>query len=110
MTDPGGCQSNPATGTLWRLREQLFPGLGVFDEDRAHRATLRGLEDLLDRVSVRIDRFRLAVVIEPEDMRGERLAHCVADAEAVVDPDAYHLGHRRPLFPADPQRLQRPER
>src|SRR5439155_19998219 len=109
MTDPGGCQSNPATGTLGRLREQLFPGLGVLDEDRAHRATLRGLEDLLDRVAVRIDRFRLAVGIEPEDVRGERLAHRIPDAEVVVDPDAHLPGHRRPLLPADRQRFQRPE-
>ena len=47
----------------------MLPGLGVLHEDCAHRATLGGLEDLLDRVSVRIDRFRLAVVVEPKDMR-----------------------------------------
>ena len=32
------------------LREQLFPSLRIFDEDRADGAVLRCLQDLLDRI------------------------------------------------------------
>src|SRR4051794_21673800 len=50
-----------AIGLIEQLGEQLFAGLGVLDNDRAHRAVLRGLKDLLFAVAGRVDRLRLAI-------------------------------------------------
>src|SRR6266403_1940905 len=75
------------------LREQLFPGFRVLDEDRADRAVLGCLEDLLDRVAGGIDGFRLAVLIEAKHLGGDRLAHGIPDADVVVHPDAQLASH-----------------
>src|SRR5438132_9634669 len=75
------------------LREQLFPGFRVLDEDRADRAVLGCLEDLLDRVAGGIDGFRLAVLVEAKHLGGDRLAHGIPDADVVVYPDAQLSRH-----------------
>ena len=89
----------PERGERLHLREQLFPGLRILDEDRADRAVLGRLQDLLDRVARGIDGFRLAVVVEAKHLRGDRLAHGIPDADVVVYPDAQLASHRRPLLP-----------
>jgi len=76
-----------------RLREQLFASFRILDKDRADRATLRRLQDLLDRIAGRIDRFRLPVVVEAKYLRGDRLAHRIADAGGVVYPNAQFPSH-----------------
>ena len=76
-----------------RLGEQLFAGLRILHEDRADRAILRGLEDLLDSVAGGIDGFRLAVLVEAKHLGGDRLAHGIPDAHVVVYADAQFAGH-----------------
>jgi hypothetical protein len=73
----------------------LLAGLGVLDEDRADGAVLGRLQDLLNGVSCGIDGLSLTVVVEPEDLRRDRLAHRIADAHVVVDADAQLTGHWR---------------
>jgi hypothetical protein len=41
----------------------LFARIGILDSNRADRAVLRGFENLLLAVARRIDRLRLAVVV-----------------------------------------------
>jgi len=84
----GGPSPQGLVGEGQQLGEQLLPGLRVLDEDRADRAILRCLQDLLDSVGCRIDGFRLAVVVEAKHLWGDRLAHSVPDAYVVVHPDA----------------------
>src|SRR5215510_14114696 len=82
------------------LGEQAFPGLGIFHEDGAYRAVLRGLQDLLLRVTGGIDRFGLTVVVELEDLGGDALAHGIANTHVVVDPHAKFSRHDdSPLIP-----------
>src|SRR5579862_4115653 len=96
---PALCQGEPS-----KLREQLLAGFGVLDDDRAHRAVLRRFEDFFLGVTLRIDRLRLTVVVHAKHIRGVGLAHLIADAEKVIDPDAQLAGHRPLLLPVDRQR------
>src|SRR5262249_15328150 len=66
------------------LRKQLLPCLRVLNEDRADGAVLGRLQDLLNGVSRGINGLRLTVVVEPEDLRRDGLAHRIADAHVVV--------------------------
>src|SRR5207248_9347583 len=98
---PGACRrgaqsaipSGPSPAP--RLGEQLFAGVGVLDGNRADRTILRCFEDLLLAVARRVDRFGLPIVVEPEDVRREGLAHRVADASGVIDADAQVASHLR---------------
>jgi hypothetical protein len=60
-----------------RPRKQAFPPLRIFHDDGTDGAVLRRIQDLFDRVALRIDRFRLTVCIEPNDFGAER--HTPAD-------------------------------
>src|SRR5215469_15285742 len=82
------------SGTGQNLRKQLFSRISILDDDRAHRAVLGSLKDLLLTVAGGVDRLRLAIVVEPEHIGRIRLAHCITDAEKVVDPNAQLAGHR----------------
>src|ERR1700758_2044472 len=86
----GPCRSTAPFDRLWK---QLLPGLGILDEDRADRTVLRRLQDLLDSVACRIDGFRLALLVEPKHLWGDRLAHGIPDADVVVYPDAQFASH-----------------
>jgi hypothetical protein len=88
----GDCLGGGGYDQDW-LREQLFASFRILDKDRADRATLRRLQDLLDRIAGRIDRFRLPVVVEAKYLRGDRLAHRIADAGGVVYPNAQFPSH-----------------
>jgi len=61
------------------LREQTISALGNLDPDRACRAVDGGVEDLLFRVSRRIDHLRLPVRVMGEHARRGREARSVAD-------------------------------
>src|SRR5215472_15463920 len=87
------------------LRKQLFSGLRIFDDDCAHRAVLGGLKDLLFAVAGGVDRFRLAIVVEPKHIGRKCFAHRIADAEEVVNSNAQLARHRPLLLPMDRQRF-----
>src|SRR5690242_11410409 len=69
------------------LGEQPLTRLRVLDKYRADRTVLRRLEDLCLGVRRRIHHLGLPVVIQPESLRRDRLAHRVADTGLVVNPD-----------------------
>src|SRR6516164_1298703 len=91
------------------LRKQLFSGVSILDGNCADGTVPCRFKNLVLVVTGRIDRFRLAIVIEAEDVRGERLAHRVTDADVVIDPDPQVASHGALLVPVNRQRLQRPE-
>src|SRR6266850_6325334 len=93
----------------WRLREQSFSRLCVFHDDGADGTVLRRIQDLLDRIPLRVDRFRLPLLIEYKDLGGNRFAHGIADTHIMINRDSDLSRHDAPLIPGHWQRLERTE-
>src|SRR6185437_10181285 len=76
-----------------RLRKQPLACLCVLDEDRADRTILCGFENLRLGVGHRVHHLGLTIIIEPERLRCNRLAHGVADAGLMIHPDLQFPSH-----------------
>src|SRR5262249_61849944 len=78
--------------------EQPLPGLCVLRRDSADGTVLRRLQDLFLGVPGGVDGFRLAVVVEGGNARGEGGAHRIADTDGVVDPGTPRSSPGPPLY------------
>ena len=94
---------------VWRLRKQSFSSLCVLHDDGADGAVLCRIQNFLDRIPLGVDRLRLPLLIEHEDLRGNRLAHGIPDAYIMINRDSDFSCHDAPLIPAHWKRLERTE-
>src|SRR5882724_10488055 len=92
-----------------RLRKESFSRLCVLHDDGADGTVLCCIQNLLDRIPLRIDRFRLPLLIEYKDLWGNRFAHGIADTHIMINRDSDLSRHDAPLIPGHWQRLERTE-
>jgi hypothetical protein len=77
------------------LRKQPLPGLRILNVDSADRTVLCRLQDLRLAVATRVDRLRLAAIVQPEHSRCDRLAHRIPDACVRIHPNFQLPRHDR---------------